>query len=271
MKYGVCTWTFGEEPLRNVVERLSGLGYDGIELAGDLKRYKAQDVKALMDDYGMNVLSLTPDNVDPAHPNRDIREEALSYYCRLLDFAAELGSPIVCCHGAVGRVRALLGQSEEWNYYLQTVRKIGQRAEGQGVRVALEVLNRYESHLLNTAGQAVRFVNELKTKNVGILLDAYHMNIEEGDPRAALHEAGSHLVLFHVADSNRRAVGRGHTDFPGLMKTLKSIGYAGPVVIECTATGPDPFTPVKGEGWRDEVLLYADESLRTLRRLEERS
>jgi sugar phosphate isomerase/epimerase len=94
------------------------------------------------------------------------------------------------------------------------------------------------------------------------------MNIEEPDPVAAILDAGERLALFHAADSNRQAVGRGHTDFVALTRALRRIGYDGDVVIECTAPGPDPFTPVKGEGWRDQVRQYAVESLRLLRTYE---
>ncbi|MGB9880225.1 MAG: sugar phosphate isomerase/epimerase family protein, partial [Anaerolineae bacterium] len=113
-----------------------------------------------------------------------------------------------------------------------------------------------------------RFIQEVGMENVGILLDAYHMNIEEADLRSAILAVREHLLLFHAADSNRQAVGRGHTDFIGIMRTLGDVGYNGSVIIECTASGPDPFTPVKGEGWRDEVWRYVAESLELLRMYE---
>jgi sugar phosphate isomerase/epimerase len=133
----------------------------------------------------------------------------------------------------------------------------------------MEVLNRYEAHLLNTSREALRFVEQVGHDNVGILLDAYHMNIEEADLRSAILAAKDHLFLFHAADSNRQSVGRGHTDFMGIMRTLNDIGYDGSIIIECTASGPDPFTPVKDTGWREEVWRYVQESV-TLLRLYER-
>jgi sugar phosphate isomerase/epimerase len=194
-----------------------------------------------------------------------VRAEALDYYLRLLDFAAALGGPVVSCHGAVGRVQALADQAAEYDHMLTGVQRIAARAAELSLRLAMEVLNRYESHLLNTGAQAVDFVAQVGTSNVGILLDAYHMNIEEADPATALLEAGERLFLFHAADSNRQAVGRGHTDFLALMRALQRVGYAGDVVIECTAAGPDPFTPVKGPGWRDQVRRYTAESLQLLK------
>ncbi|MEM4724985.1 MAG: sugar phosphate isomerase/epimerase family protein, partial [Candidatus Hadarchaeum sp.] len=226
------------------------------------------EVNTILGEHGLRVLSLTPQNVDLPHPDHRIHQEALDYYLRLLDVASALGNPIVCCHGAVGRVRAVTSYQEEWDLFVEAVRRIAQRAQQQGLSIAMEVLNRYEAHLLNTAQEAVRFVQEVGMDNVGILLDAYHMNIEEADLRSAILATREHLLLFHAADSNRQAVGRGHTDFLGLMRALHDVGYDGPVIIECTASGPDPFTPMKGEGWREEVWQYVGESLELLRMYE---
>jgi D-psicose/D-tagatose/L-ribulose 3-epimerase len=268
MRYGVCTWIFGDQPLPEMAARLAAMGYDGVELMGDLARYSAGDVNAALSEQGLSVLSLTPQNVDLAHPDEAIRKEALDYYFRLLELARAVGNPIVCCHGAVGRVRALTSYEAERRVFVEGVRRVAERAQGAGLRIALEVLNRYEAHLLNTALETRRFVRDVGMDNVGILLDAYHMNLEEADVRSAILAARESLFLFHAADSNRQAVGRGHINFRGILHTLHDIGYDGGIVVECTASGPDPFTPVKGIGWRAEVWKYVAESLQSLRQYE---
>ncbi len=265
MRYGVCTWIFGDQRLAEVAAGLQELGYDGVELAGNLERYEARAVKDVLGDHGLAVLSLTPENVDLAHPDDAERQKAVDYYLRLLDFASAVGDPIVCCHGAVGRIRAVSNYEEEWAFFVDGVRRIAEHAQTRNLRLAMEVLNRYEAHLLNTAQEALRFVEEVGCLNVGVLLDAYHMNIEEADLRSAICAARDRLLLFHVADSNRQAIGRGHTDFRGIVHTLRDIGYGGPIVLECTASGPDPFTPAKGPGWRGEVWGYVAESIQLLR------
>lgn len=268
MKYGVCNWIFGDEPLAETAARLAGFGYDGLELKGDLEFYNPAEVKAILDDHGLAVLSLTPQDVDLPHPDAEVRAEAVDYYLRLLDFASEVGAPIVGCHGEVGRIRPATAYEQEVVNFVVGVQRIAERAQELGLQLAIEVLNRYESHLLNTAEEAVRFVEEVGAPNVGLLLDAYHMNIEETDLGSAIRTAGEHLFLFHAADSNRQAVGRGHTDFLGVMRALKDIQYNGSIIIECTASGPDPFTPAKGSGWRDEVANSVAQSIRLLRELE---
>lgn len=268
MKYGVCNWIFGDEPLAETAARLAGVGYDGLELKGDLELYDPAQVRVVLDDHGLEVLSLTPEDVDLPHPDAEVRAKAVDYYLRLLDFAAAMEAPMVGCHGAVGRIRPATAYEQEVVNFVVGVQRIAERAQELGLWLAIEVLNRYESHLLNTAEEAVRFVEEVGAPNVGLLLDTYHMNIEEAGLGNAIRAAGGRLFLFHAADSNRQAVGRGHTDFFNVMQALKSIGYDGSIIVECTASGPDPFTPVKGQGWREEVKCYVEESLRLLRHYE---
>jgi D-psicose/D-tagatose/L-ribulose 3-epimerase len=257
---GVCTWTFGDLPLDEIARRVQGLGFDGVELVGDPLLYTAKQAGEILASYGLKVFSLTPANVDLAHPDDALRQEAVDYYLQLLDFAAELDRPLVSCHGYVGRVRAVSTVEEEWRLFAQAVRHIAERARALELSLVMEVLNRYEAHLVNTASEALAFVDEVGADNVGVLLDAYHMNIEESEPAAALRQAGSRLGLYHAADSNRQGIGRGHTDFVAQIAALEDIGYDGPVILECTAPGPDPFTAIKGPDSRSWLETYLQES-----------
>jgi D-psicose/D-tagatose/L-ribulose 3-epimerase len=244
-KLGVCSWTFGPRPLEQILGRVKALGYDGVELHGDLSAFRPQAVRSLLADHGLEVFSLTPDNVDPATPDAAVRAAALDYYRRLVDFAAELGDAIVSFHGLVGRIAPLASLTAEEEVLIDALRTICEHARRAGVRVVYEVLNRYESHLVNTGRAALALIERVGADNLGVLLDAYHMNIEEAAPAEAIRAVGPRLGLFHVADSNREGVGRGHTDFAALARALDEVGYQGPVIVECTAAGANPFTPVK--------------------------
>lgn len=263
---GVCTWTFGDKPLAVIAQRLTALNYDGVELMGNLESYAAVEAAQILRDHHLKVFSLTPDNVDLAYPDDTVRAKAVDYYLRLLDFAVALDRPLVSCHGFVGRIRPISNLAEERTLFIEAVRKIAERAGQFDLRLVIEVLNRYEAHLVNTAAEAVEFVNEVGAANVGILLDAYHMNIEESNPAEAIRQAGDRLWLYHAADSNRQGIGRGHTDFAAQLAALSEIGYEGPIILECTAPGPDPFTPLKGENSLEWLETYLRESEQWLRR-----
>jgi sugar phosphate isomerase/epimerase len=256
-KLGACTWMFGELLLSEIARRLGKLGFDGVELMGSLDLYQPAEAARIRADHGLEILSLTPENVDLAHPEPAIHAEAVDYYLRLLDFGAALDGPLVCCHGDVGRIRVITSQEEEWAIFAGAVREVAERAQTLNLRLVIEVLNRYESHLANNAVEALAFVGDVGADNVGILLDAYHMNIEEPEPAGALRQAGDRLWLYHAADSNRQAIGRGHTDFDAQMAALDEINYSGPTILECTAPGPDPFKAIKDEsslGWLETYL-----------------
>jgi D-psicose/D-tagatose/L-ribulose 3-epimerase len=87
------------------------------------------------------------------------------------------------------------------------------------------------------------------------------MNIEEAHLPRAIESANGDLFLFHAADSNRQAVGRGHTDFRTIADALRAIRYHGDVVFECVAPGPDPFAPLKGPDSRAQIERFLRESL----------
>ena len=268
MCYGVCTWIFGEKDLEEIARKLSEFGYDGVELFGDWELYPPKLARRVLSEHGLRVFSLTPKDVDLAHPASKIRKQAIDYYLRLLDFAAFLEAPLVSCHGMSGRIRPISTQQEEEHLFYEAICFLAERARKLGIRLVLEGLNRYESYFLNTASQLRTFVEKIDTSLVGILLDTYHMNIEEADLVNAIYTAGDRLFLFHVADSNRRGIGQGHISFPPLFRALKDVRYSGPIIVECTAPGPDPFTPVKEGNWYEIVLDDVKKSLNELKTLD---
>ena len=267
---GVCSWTFGSLPLPEILRLAAELGLDGVELQGDLEVLDRWDARALLAELGLALYSMTPANVDIATPDEEVRSEALRYYRRLVRVAAELSGasgarPLVSCHGLVGRVRAVSSQDEEMALLVASLREICAAAAEHGVTMVLEVLNRYESHLVNTCEQALEVLGRVAAPNLRVLLDAYHMNIEEPDPVAALRRAGEGLGLYHVADSNRRGIGRGHSDIAAQLAALDEIGYGGPVIIECSAPGPDPFRADKGGNYLEVLCDDLRQSLARLR------
>lgn len=262
---GVCSWTFGPLPLDDVLGRIARLGFDGVELFGDLSGPGAAEIRSMLDDTGLKALSLTPADVDIAHPDATVRQRAVDYHHRLSRHAADLGCPIVGCHGLVSRVRPIGTMTEEAEVLVESVRQICRTAAEAGVTVAFEVLNRYESCHVNTAAEARVLLDRVGAPNLSMLLDSYHMNIEEAAPARALEQAGPDLGLYHVADSNRMGLGSGHIDFVAQFSALREIAYDGPIVVECTAAGPDPFTPVKGRGYVDELERHLATSLERIR------
>ena len=114
----------------------------------------------------------------------------------------------------------------------EALRRIAERAGELGIRLGLEVVNRYESNLLNTGRQALAFIEEIGHPNVYLHLDTYHMNIEEPDLLSPVLAAGRQLGYVHIGESHRGYLGSGSVDFGAFFRGLALIGYDGPVVFE---------------------------------------
>ncbi len=110
-------------------------------------------------------------------------------------------------------------------WFLEAIQECADFAAHLGVQLGIEPLNRYETNYINTADEALEFVAEADRSNVGLLLDTFHMNIEEPSLEAAVAKAQGRLLNVHLADSNRRAPGLGHTDLKSVVSQLKAIGY----------------------------------------------
>jgi sugar phosphate isomerase/epimerase len=109
----------------------------------------------------------------------------------------------------------------------EALEQLGPRAHALGVPLLYEFLNRYETNLFNRVSDSLEFLKTLRTQNVKLLCDLFHMNIEEADIPAALRMAGPKLGHIHFADSNRRAMGMGHMEIKPVIAALRELGYTG--------------------------------------------
>ena len=114
----------------------------------------------------------------------------------------------------------------------EVLQRVAEGAARSNIMLGLEVVNRYESNVLNTASQAVEMCKRIGAPNVKVHLDVYHMNIEESDIQQAIIETGGHLGYFHTGDSHRGYMGSGSIDLAGVFRALVKSGYQGPITFE---------------------------------------
>jgi D-psicose/D-tagatose/L-ribulose 3-epimerase len=265
-----CEWIFAGQDLPLLLRRLSAAGCTGIELSGEPERHDRGDLAAALERAGMQATGITAicpaptDERDLAHPDADARGRAVDYYRGCVDLACEVGAPTVgLIPAAIGRVDGCV--SDSWPRAVAAAREVARYAGERGVGVGVEAVNRYETFLVNTAQQALRFAADVGTGNVGVVLDAFHMQLEEEDSRSALVHAAPRLRALHLADSNRLGLGRGQLDAAALVSAARDAGYEGPLVFEFTAPGPNPFRADKGEDAMRELDAYARESVAAAR------
>ena len=164
-------------------------------------------------------------------PDPHVRLCASDFIGSVIDFAGGFGAPAII--GSMqGRWGGEVSREQAMAWLKEGLDQLGPRAHALEVPLLVEPLNRYETNLLNNVDDSVAFLGTLQTKNVKLLCDLFHMNIEESDIAAALRRGGRHVGHIHYADSNRRAIGFGHTPVGPIVSALRTIQYSGFVSAE---------------------------------------
>ena len=164
-------------------------------------------------------------------PDGHQRMCARDFAAAIVDFAGGFGAPAII--GSMqGRWGGEVSKAQALDWLREELDQLAPRAHALGVPLLFEPLNRYEANLFNTVADAVAFLGTLRTHNVRLLCDLFHMNIEESDIAAALKQAGPLLGHVHFADSNRRAIGLGHTAAAPIAAALREMNYSGYVSAE---------------------------------------
>jgi sugar phosphate isomerase/epimerase len=237
------------EPIEVTIARLGKSGYDAIEISGEPEKYDTKHVRKLMSEHGITcwgsvTLMLGERNLLASHPAA--RAMSVKYVKDTITMVKELGGQevtIVPC--TVGKLMPEASPDEEWTWAVASLKECYEHGMKEGVRLAIEPLNRFETYFLNRHDQAVLLAEQVGP-TCGVCLDCFHMNIEEQDMFAAIKATGSRLNDFHVADNNRMACGMGALDWKRIIDTLKSAGYDGALTVEFVApldrTPANPYT-----------------------------
>ncbi len=154
-----------------------------------------------------------------------MRKKAVERLFGHINLAADLNAVLI-----IGLIRGGMRGSPSAAVYellLDGLRTVAIHAEQSGVKIAIEAINRYETSLINTVSEGLEILSRLGMKNVGLLIDTFHMNIEEPSIEKSIRQCGGRILHFHVADSNRRYPGAGHLDFPLILRTLAETDYNG--------------------------------------------
>lgn len=233
------------EGLADGFARAAALGFDAVEifpssaaetdagLVADLRARHGLKVAAVGTGAGWVKHKLRLTDPDPA-----VRRQAVDFVGAIIDLAGRFGAPAII--GSMqGRAEGGVGREQALGWLAAALEELGPRAEGHGVPLLYEFLNRYETNLCTNVADALALVSGLRTAGVRLLCDLFHMNIEEANIAAALRRAGGRVGHVHFADSNRQAPGLGHTDFRPIAAALRDIGYAGYLSAEVFAL-PDP-------------------------------
>jgi sugar phosphate isomerase/epimerase len=229
------------------LQKADELGYDGVELMAAIPdKLDAGEIRTQLKDFGLEVSAIGSGAVYMVEKltllasEPEVRQRASKRLHELIQFASELEAPCVTIGSFRGR-RAWVAEGTAEVILKQIIVSAAERASHLGVRLVLEPLNRYESDIINNTEEGLYFINEVDHSHVGLMIDTYHLNIEEPSIHSCFQNAMSAGKLWHIhiGDSNRLPPGKGHLDFPGIVSTLRESGYDGFLSAELLPL-PDP-------------------------------
>ncbi len=252
-KIGVTTWIFGNNKLENVAKIIAEMGFDGVELYVDINQTLPQDVKDILADNGLEIFSMTPSNVDLGSSDRQTRTVALDYYKKLIDYGAELGNPIITCHEYIQSQMGTTYAGSRDNLIV-SCQELAVYAEKAKIKLGFEPLNRYLCRFILNSNDVLSLLTEINSPNMTVILDAYHGNLEEENLVKAIQKCGDKLSVYQIADSNRKGIGFGHTNFAEHFVALDEIKFSGPIILECAQPRQTPGS--KEEIDLDELKLH---------------
>jgi len=228
---------FSPEEWPESLGRVRSAGYSCVELAITQPAHvQPSQLETLLGKTDLKWVSITTgqafwkEGLSLSSPDDKVREQALARVKAHMDLASPFGAVVI-----IGLIR---GKEGEKTLLRDALRECADFRKD--VRLALEPLNRYETSLLHTVAEALEFIEALNRKNVGILFDTFHANIEEASIAEAILFAKDRLFHVHVADSNRWIPGFGHLDFSKVWEALDKVNYKGSLVLECLPK-PDPL------------------------------
>jgi D-psicose/D-tagatose/L-ribulose 3-epimerase len=243
MKFGVNTWVWTSPlttpKLENLAPRVAEMGFDWIEVPleslDDLDHRRGA---AIIKAHGLGVsacAAMGPDR-DLVHPDEAIRENGMAYVRGAISAAQQLGATNLVgpIYSAVGRTWQATpeARARDTDLLVHNLRDLAAYAGDHGVVLCLEPLNRFETSFINLAGQAVAVVDRVDHPACRIMLDTFHMNIEEKSIGEAIRAVGPRLQHLHACENDRGAPGSGSVAWNQVAGALDEIGYDGPVVIE---------------------------------------
>lgn len=226
------------EPIDVTIRRLAKFGYESIEISGEPEQFDTKEVGKLLDEHGVRcwgsvTLMLGERNL----PSKDEaqREQSVQYVKDCITMVKELDGEIMTIVPAtVGKIEPDATPEEEWEWAVEGLKEIYDHGQQEGVKLAIEPLNRFETYFINRGEQALELAKAVGP-DCGVILDTFHMNIEEVDLYQTIRDAGDRLADFHVADNNRMPCGHGKLDWAKIVSTLREVGYDGALTTEFVA------------------------------------
>ena len=241
MKFGIHSLLFNETFIEKdlpLLARCKQMGFDAVEIIPfDPDNFPAKKVKQAAADLGLTIYMGygMPLEYNTISPDPKVRKNGVAFSRRLIDLANDAGAEVF--GGAIycgwGYLSGKMRSEDEWKWGVDSYREIAQyAAKNSPLILGIEPLNRFESHFINIAADAVRFIHDVGMPNVKVHLDTFHMIREEANIAQAIRDTGKYVGYFHACENQRGIPGTGLIPWIDVFRALKEIGYDGCMTIE---------------------------------------
>ena len=250
-EFGICTWTLGIEEPQALMAKVLALGLTTVQFHGDHATHDPLEVKQAAHTHGVSIFAIDPMGCRPKPGDTVDANHGLAYYRGVLDFARETGTDVVTAHGLGTWCCDEKDRAGAFEKLVTALQTLCDDAAESGIRILWEMCNRYELPMVRTCREGRELSARVSRTNFGLIIDSFHMNIEERDPVAEIRETGEDVSMYHISDSDRGGIGSGHVDFKAQHAELRAMGYEAPVMVEFVLRELCPTTP---PGTPDEWL-----------------
>jgi D-psicose/D-tagatose/L-ribulose 3-epimerase len=240
MKFGVNTFIWSAQFERSnlpLLPRIKEAGFDGVEVP--LFRpaeFATSDIRGGLEANALEctICSVLVDGLSLISDDSAVRAKTREHVKTSIRTAADVGAKIIAgpLYCPVGYLPGRRRTEDEWKWAVDAYQSLGDTLVENGVTMAIEPLNRFETYFLNTAKDAAALCDQVNHPNVGILFDTFHANIEEKSIADGYRTVGRHLKHVHTCENDRGIPGSGHVEWPAVFEALRELKYDGWLTIE---------------------------------------
>lgn len=250
VRFGASTWLwtspFRTDLIDEIFSNISAMGFDVVEIAVEDPSIDVEKLATALDKFKLEAVicgAFGPSR-DLTHEDESVHRNCFDYISACFNICTAVGAKFLAgpMYSAVGKARIIPAEQrkKEWDLAVKNIRRVCEMASAKNLMIGLEPLNRFESDLVNNVDDVLRLINDVGHPAAGIMLDGFHMNIEERDIVQAITKAGEKLIHMQVSENYRGTPGTGQTRWEDYRRGLELINYQGVVSIES-------FTPENQE------------------------
>lgn len=263
MTLATISWTFGLDDLDELFSKVKEIGYEALQFCGDFRTYKAEDVISKSKEYGIKLTSYDPLNSKPDNDEDATLENSVAFYKQVIDYAVALSVPMSTLQGLSFWTKNQPSYDKALAQIAEAVKLLSEYAKDKDILLSYEACCHYEVPQVQNSEELLWiYKNAGSPKNVKLVLDSFHMNINEKDMISPIKNIGGDLLYsYHVSDSGRGGIGTGRIDYQAQFNALKEVGFNDLLCFEIVIAECRPYKLPMNEEQMAEFVKQSKYSL----------